>query len=81
MTFNAAGQRVTCRDCQRTNICTPEDDYIGVPGEGRPDSPTSGRCFACALRAGGLDPETTPVLVIDLTGESTDPRDMARRET
>lgn len=79
-TFDAAWQQVTCRDCGRTYICTPEDDYLGAPGEGLPKDATSGRCFGCALRAGGLDPETTPVLVVDLTGAGTDPRDLSRRE-
>ena len=76
--FNAAWQQVTCRDCKRTYTCTPEDDYWGDPGV-LPDSATSGRCFACMLKAGGLDPEVTPVQVIDPTGAGTDPRDLSRR--
>jgi hypothetical protein len=78
MVFNSAGQQVTCRDCGRTWMCTPEDDYLVAPGEGLPDSVTSGRCFGCALRARGLDPETIPVLVVDLTGAGTDIRDLSR---
>lgn len=78
--FDAAWQQVTCRDCQRTYTCCPEDDYFGGADGVRPDSPTSGRCFGCLLKAGGRDPETTPVIVIDVTGAGTDPRDLARRE-
>ena len=78
-TFDAAGQQVTCRDCGRTYTCTPEEDYFGGPGGGRPENATSGRRFACMLKAGGMDPETTPVQVIDLTGAGTDPRDLSRR--
>jgi hypothetical protein len=78
--FDATWQQVTCRDCKREYTCTPEDDYFGDASGKRPDSPTSGRCFGCLLKAGGMDPETTPVRVIDLTGAGTDPRDLARRE-
>jgi hypothetical protein len=77
--FDARWQQVTCRACKRTYTCTPEDDYNGLPGEGVPQSATSGVCFACMLKAGGLDPETTPVRVIDLTGAGTDPRDLSRQ--
>jgi hypothetical protein len=28
--FNAAGQRVTCRDCKRTYTCTPETTPVQV---------------------------------------------------
>jgi hypothetical protein len=59
MTFDAAWQQVTCRDCKRTYTCTPEADYFGD--------------------AGGMNPETTPVRVIDLTGAGTDPRDLSRK--
>jgi hypothetical protein len=79
VTFNAAGQQVTCRDCKRAYTCTPEDDYWGTPGQGLPDSAASGLCFSCLLKAGGLNPETTPVQVIDLTGAGTDPRDLSLR--
>jgi hypothetical protein len=79
MTFNAAWQQVTCRDCKRTYTCTPEADYFGGAGGGIPESATSGRCFACMLKAGGMNPETTPVQVIDLAGAGTDPRDLSRR--
>jgi hypothetical protein len=61
--FDAARQQVTCRDCGRTYTCSPDDDYFGE--RGRPDSPTSGRCWDCMLTAGGLDPEKTRVEVID----------------
>ena len=77
--FSAAWQQVTCRDCKRTYTCTPEDDYYGLPGEGLPRDASSGVCFACQLRAGGLDPEVTPVRVIDLAGRGTDPRDLSRK--
>jgi hypothetical protein len=79
MTFDAAWQQVTCRDCKRTYTCTPESDYFGDAGGSRPESATSGRCFACMLTAGGMNPETTPVRVIDLTGAGTDPRDLSRK--
>lgn len=79
-TLDARWQQVTCRTCKRTYTCTPEDDYNGLPGEGVPQSATSGVCFACMLKAGGLDPETTPVMVVDLTGTgTTDPRDLSHR--
>lgn len=77
-TFSAAWQQVTCCDCKRTYTCTPEDDYWGPPGE-PPQDATSGRCFACMLKAGGMNPETTPVRVIDVAGGSTDPRDLSRQ--
>jgi hypothetical protein len=77
--FNAAGQRVTCRDCKRTYTCTPEEDYFGDADGGLPESATAGRCFSCLLKTGGLNPETTPVQVIDLSGTGTDPRDLSRR--
>lgn len=72
-------QEVTCRECGRTYTCTPEDDYYGEPGRGGPESATSGVCFSCSLRRGGMDPEVTPVQVINLTGAGTDPRDLSRR--
>jgi hypothetical protein len=31
------------------------------------------------LIAGGMNPETTPVQVIDVTGDGADPRDLSRR--
>jgi hypothetical protein len=49
--FDARWQQVTCRDCGTTYTCTPENDYHGDAGGGLPDSPTSGRCFACMLIA------------------------------
>lgn len=76
--FDARWQRVTCRDCKRTYTCTPEADYFGI-GKTRPASATDGLCFACLLTASGLDPEKTPVRVIDLTGAGSDPRDLSRR--
>lgn len=76
MTFDIHWQQVTCRDCKHTYTCTPETDYYGDAGDDVPDSATSGRCFACMLIAGGMDPEVTPVQVIDLTGAGTDPRDL-----
>ena len=79
MTFDAAWQQVTCRECRRTYQCTPEDDYFGEIGGALPDSATSGLRFACSLRRAGLDPETTAVKVVDPAGRSTDPRDLARR--
>jgi len=78
MTFDARWQQVTCRDCKRTYTCTPEEDYFGGPDGVLPDSPVSGRCFACLLKTGGLDPETTPVRVIAVGGGTTDPRDLSR---
>lgn len=67
------GQEVTCRKCRRTYTCTPENDYYNA------DSATTGVCFACLLTEGGMNPDTTPVRVIDLDGRSTDPRDLALR--
>lgn len=81
LSFDARWQQVTCSDCKRTYTCTPEEDYFGLPGEDRPESTTSGVCFSCLLIRGGMDPETTTVRVIDLTGTgSTDPRDLSRRD-
>lgn len=77
--FSAAWQQVTCRDCKRTYTCTPEDDYYGEPDGTPPESATSGVCFRCSLIRGGLNPDTTPVQVIDLTGAGTDPRDLSLR--
>ena len=71
--FDAAWQPVTCRSCKRSYQCTPEDDYYGG------DSATTGLCFSCLLTEGGMDPEVTPVQVIDLTGTGTDPRDLSRK--
>lgn len=68
-------QQVTCRACGRTYQCTPEDDYYDAGG-----SLTGGQCFACLLRANGLSPDTTPVLVINERGGEWDPRDLAVRE-
>jgi hypothetical protein len=76
--FDAAWQQVTCRTCKRTYTCTPEDDYYGEPGGGRPGSATSGVCFGCMLKRGGMNPDATPVQVIDLTGMGTDPRDLSQ---
>ena len=76
--FSAAWQQVTCRDCKRTYTCTPEDDYYGPPGR-PPESAASGQCFGCHLKAAGMDPEKTPVRVINLDGTGTDPRDLALR--
>jgi hypothetical protein len=65
-------QEVTCAECKRTYTCTPEDDYYNA------DSTTTGLCFSCLLASGGMNPETTPVQVINLDGDgSTDPRDLA----
>jgi hypothetical protein len=71
--FNPLWQQVTCSGCGREYTCTPEDDCYGAHGL------TSGVCFACLLRAGGLDPDTTPVQVVDLSGRGGDPRDLSRR--
>jgi hypothetical protein len=74
--FDARWQEVTCRDCKRTYTCTPEDDYYGEPDGGQPESAISGVCFGCMLKRGGLDAQTTPVEVINLTGAGTDPCDL-----
>lgn len=65
-------QEVTCRQCKRTYTCTPEDDYYDA------ETATSGICFGCLLAKDGMDPETTPVQVINLNEDgSSDPRDLA----
>lgn len=66
-------REVTCRECSRTYTCTPEDDYYDA------ETATSGLCFRCLLIAGDMNPEVTPVQVIDLTGAGTDPRDLSLR--
>jgi hypothetical protein len=73
---DARWQMVTCRerDCKRTYQCTPENDYY--------DNTTleDGQCTRCLIRSKGMDPETTPVLVIDpRTMTEVDPRDLALR--
>jgi len=69
--FDARWQEVTCRTCKRIYTCTPEDDYYNA------ESATSGVCLGCLLISGGMDPQTTPVQVIDLAGTGTDPRDLS----
>lgn len=64
-------QTVRCRVCGKEYLCTPEDDFY--PDD--PQDPQVGVCFSCLLRQNGLDPETTPVLVIDAGGNEIDPRD------
>lgn len=69
---DARWQMVTCRDCKTTWQCTPENDYH--------DSTTldDGQCLRCLMLSIGMDPDTTPVLVIDSrTGRELDPRDLA----
>lgn len=69
---DARWQMVTCRDCKDTYQCTPENDYH--------DNTTldDGRCLHCLMRSLGMDPETTPVLVLDAaTLSEIDPRDLA----
>lgn len=73
-------QKVTCRRCRRTYQCTPEDDYYGHPPGSPQPGPEDGVCFSCLLMLNDLNPETTPVRVIDQHGEGQDPRDLAIRE-
>jgi hypothetical protein len=72
MTASFPGEEVACRACGRTYTCTQEDDFYDA------DTPTSGVCLHFLLIEGGMDPDTTPLTVIDLTGESTDPRDLSQ---
>lgn len=74
MSVDLGWQMVQCKDCKRRYQCTPEDDFYGDHKDA-----SDGRCFPCLLRFNGLDPETTPVLVIDETGRERDPRDLADR--
>jgi hypothetical protein len=72
MTADCRWAQVTCRTCLRTWQCTPENDYYGST------TTTDGQCMHCMMRDAGMDPETTPVLVIDAaTGREIDPRDLA----
>jgi hypothetical protein len=71
-------QQVTCRRCNRTYQCTPEDDYYGAGAE--QPGPDEGVCFACLLVLNGYDPDTTQVLVIGEGGQELDPTDLAVRE-
>lgn len=73
-------QQVTCSRCKRSYQCTPGDDYYGADPEGPMPGPDEGVCLACLLALNGLNPETTPVRVIDLDGGEIDPRDLAARE-
>lgn len=41
-------QSVRCRDCGRTYVCTPQDDYYDAT------TPTDGRCLACLVKGAGL---------------------------
>lgn len=63
-------KQVVCRDCTREYTCTPEDDYYGYER-----GPGQGVCTSCLLAENGLNPETTPLLVVDETGTEIDPRD------
>jgi hypothetical protein len=72
MSVDVRWQMVQCKDCKRRYRCTPQDDFYGD----REDL-SDGRCFACLLRANGMNPETTPVLVVDEDGHEIDPRDGA----
>jgi hypothetical protein len=74
MSFSAAWQQVTCKRCRRQYQCTPADDYWALPGE-EVTGPGDGQCFACMLTARGMDPETTPVRVLDAGLRAVDPRD------
>jgi transcriptional regulator with XRE-family HTH domain len=69
---DARWQQVTCRACQHTYQCTPENDYHDST------TLTDGLCERCLMRSHGLDPDTTPVLEVDArTGREIDPRDLA----
>jgi hypothetical protein len=78
LNYSVQWQQVTCRRCERTYQCTPEDDYYGTDVE-KP-GPGEGVCFACLLILNGYDPDTTRVMVINEDGEEQDPRDLAVRE-
>lgn len=69
--IDASWQQVTCKDCKRAYQCTPADDYY------ENTTLDDGQCFGCLLRAGGLDPETTKVRVLDADLADMDPRDVA----
>lgn len=77
MTFDARWQEVTCRKCKRAYTCTPEDDYYSGTGGDGAESATSGVCFGCLLKERGMNPQTTPVRVIDEYGAERDPRDLS----
>jgi hypothetical protein len=69
---DARWQQVVCRDCKDAYQCTPENDYY--------DNTTleDGQCTRCLMRSMGMDPEVTPVLVLDpATLREIDPRDLA----
>lgn len=61
---------VKCRGCGKEYVCTPQDDYYNYE-----DGPGTGVCFRCLLIENNMDPDKTPVLVIDEYGKEVDPRD------
>lgn len=67
-------QQVTCAGCKRSYECTPADDYYNAT------TLDDGVCLSCLLAEKGMDPETTPVRVIDDCGEEWDPRVLGSRE-
>lgn len=56
---------VECCRCGKKYVCLPMVDYYNSTG------PRDGVCEACLLRDAGLDPETTPVIIVLLTPPSS----------
>jgi len=50
-------KKVTCKDCGREFVFTPNDDYYGS------STPTDGVCESCLFKAAGIAPNT-PVIVV-----------------
>jgi hypothetical protein len=71
---DARWQQVTCAGCGRQYQCTPEADYYGST------TLSDGLCTRCFLAVNGMNPETTPVLAVDLSGQEIDPRHLATQE-
>jgi hypothetical protein len=54
--WDACDQQVTCRDCGRSYVCTPADDYYARPGE-KVTGPGTGLCYECLIRPHGFGPD------------------------
>jgi hypothetical protein len=49
---------VTCADCGKEYVCTPDEDYFH-PGDFDPETitATNGYCWTCFMKIMGMNPE------------------------